>query len=225
MGIVSHDVRNPLSSIGLGIALLARDNPSERRRHSARQDQRSTDRANGLVADLLDFTQARLGRGLSASREPIDLHETVAYALEELAVAYPGRTLRHLQTGERECSADANRLVQLVGNLVSNAAAYGQPETAVTVTSSVEATSFSIAVHNTGAPIPLEAQSRLFEPMTRGTHASKSGRSVGLGLFIVREIAESHGGSAHVKSTIEDRHDVYRRVPPRLSAPARESRG
>jgi sigma-B regulation protein RsbU (phosphoserine phosphatase) len=91
----------------------------------------------------------------------------------------------------------------LVGNLVSNAMVYGKPDAAVTVTSRIDAASFSIAVHNEGAPIPNDVQTRIFQPMTRGTSSSSAARSVGLGLFIVREIAKAHGGTASVASSAE----------------------
>jgi sigma-B regulation protein RsbU (phosphoserine phosphatase) len=204
IGIVSHDLRNPLSNIGLGIALLSGDMLSDSQRRTLGRITRSTERANVLVADLLDFTQARLGKGLSVSIEEIDLHDTVSHALDELAAVHSGRTLRHVRVGDGVCSADANRLGQLVGNLVSNAMAYGAPGTAVTVTSSIEKTSFVLSVHNEGVPIPEQAQAELFQPMKRGATATPNvGRSVGLGLFNVSEIARAHGGQARVQSTHE----------------------
>jgi sigma-B regulation protein RsbU (phosphoserine phosphatase) len=203
IGIVSHDLRNPLSSISLGSALLARGELSEGQQRTLQRVVRSTERANRLIADLLDFTQARIGRALSVSLETIDVHEAVAHAVDELAHVYPGRALRHLREGQGASPADANRLAQLVGNLVSNAMVYGKPDAAVTVTSRIDATSFSIAVHNDGAPIPQEIQTRIFQPMTRGTTASSAARSVGLGLFIVREIAKAHGGTAAVASSAD----------------------
>jgi sigma-B regulation protein RsbU (phosphoserine phosphatase) len=203
IGIVSHDLRNPLTSISIGAALLARGELSESQQRTLTRISRSTDRASRLIADLLDFTQARVGKGLSVTREPIDLHEAIAQAVDELASVYSTRTLDHVRVGEGTCSADGNRLAQLVGNLVANAMAYGDPDSPVTVTSLIDDTSFSVAVHNHGAPIPQELQATLFQPMTRGSHATNKGRSVGLGLFIVREIARAHGGSASVTSTAE----------------------
>lgn len=100
--------------------------------------------------------------------------------------------------------ADANRLAQMIGNLVANALAYGTPELPVTITSSIDEATFSVSVHNDGEPIPEAAQAGLFEPMTRGGKPSASGRSVGLGLFIVREIAKAHRGTASVTSTATD---------------------
>jgi phosphoserine phosphatase RsbU/P len=201
IGIVSHDLRNPLSSIVMGAALLSRGDASPSQERVLSKITRATDRANRLIADLLDFTQARLGSGLPVSPEPLDLHAVVAETLEELALAHPARWLEHVRVGAGSCSADANRLAQLLGNLVSNAVVYGTPETPVTVTSTIEESSFSIAVHNEGTPIAEATQENLFRPMTRGAKAQNTGRSVGLGLFIVREIARAHGGSAGVKST------------------------
>ena len=216
IGIVSHDLRNPLSSIGLGVALLASEELSDRQRRTVERIMRSTDRVTRLVADLLDFTQARLGAGLSVSLEMTDLHESVSQALEELSLAYPGRSVQHVRRGEGTCLADANRLAQLVGNLVANALAYGTPSKPVEVTSSIEARTFSLAVHNEGPPIAQELLGNLFEPMTRGTSESSPSRSVGLGLYIVREIAKAHGGSALAESSAE-RGTTFRATFPRFS--------
>lgn len=214
MGIVSHDLRNPLSAITMATALLIRGDLSESQQRTASRISRATDRATRLIADLLDFTQARLGSGLSIAKSEIRLHESISEAVDELAHAHPGRTLQHLRFGEGECMADADRLAQLVGNLVSNAVAHGDPVHPITVTSSIGEGTFSVAVHNQGTPIPREAQGRLFEAMTRGKDAPTVGRSVGLGLFIVREIAKAHGGHAEVESSAEQ-GTTFRAIFPR----------
>lgn len=94
-------------------------------------------------------------------------------------------------------------MLQLIGNLVGNAMKYGAPEGTVTVTSAIQPTEFSVAVHNDGTPIPRDLIPLLFEPMSRGAHESDTNRSVGLGLFIVREIARGHGGRVTVESTAD----------------------
>ncbi len=202
IGIVSHDLRNPMSAIGLGAELLARDCTSAQRPTLSRIT-RSVDRANRLISDLLDFTQARVGKGLAVELQEIDLHEAVARAVDELLDVHPGRPIRHVRHGEGTCVADSNRLAQLVGNLVSNAVAYGSADAAVTVTSTAGEDECSIAVHNVGTPIPTEMHEHIFEPMTRGTRARDAQRSVGLGLFIVAEIAKAHGGTARVTSDVD----------------------
>jgi len=203
IGIVSHDLRNPMSSIQMGVHLLAQSDPSPNQERVLTRIQRSAERATRLIADLLDFTQARVGKGLAIAPEEVDLHAVTAETVDELSAVYPDRPLRHERIGQGSCRADANRLQQMIGNLVSNAMVYGSSETPVTVTSSVDADSFSIAVHNEGAPIPLSVQAQLFQPLTRGTQAASPTRSVGLGLFIVSEIAKAHRGKAQVASTLE----------------------
>ncbi len=216
VGIVSHDLRNPLSSIQMGAALLARGDLSASHQRTLSRITRSTERATHLIADLLDFTQARLGKGLQIALAPIDLHEAVGEAVEELALSHPG-LLRHVRAGSGLCSADSNRLAQLIGNLVSNAVAYGQPGELVTVRSRVEPDAFSVEVHNLGPPIPPEAQPGLFQPMTRGALDANPARSVGLGLYIVNEIARAHGGRASVRSSLEA-GTTFTAVFPRLGA-------
>jgi phosphoserine phosphatase RsbU/P len=203
IGIVSHDLRNPISTIQTAAAMLSRDMPPTGPDRMVTRIARASQRADRLIADLLDFTQARLGAGLSVKPEPIQLHELVAEAVEELALAHPGCALRHVQHGAGSCRADASRLEQLVGNLVSNAITYGRADAPVTVSSTIDTDNFSIAVHNFGVPIAPAALPRLFEPMTRGapTHGSK--RSVGLGLFIVSQVAKAHGGKTEVSSSAE----------------------
>lgn len=202
VGIVSHDLRNPMSSIQMATALLAKGtSPSQQR--TLDRIARSTARANALIADLLDFTQARMGRGLAIVRQELDLHDAVAAAIDDLSLAYPGRALRHTRDGAGLCAVDANRLAQLVGNLVSNAMKYGAPEQPVTVISSIAAEAFTVSVHNFGPPIAPELQAEIFRPMSRGAHATDASRSVGLGLFIVSEIAKAHGGAARISSSLE----------------------
>jgi sigma-B regulation protein RsbU (phosphoserine phosphatase) len=202
IGIVSHDLRNPVTAIVMATELLGQDELSPMQQELATGILRAAERANRLIRDLLDFTQARVGAGLSCDPAACDLHEVVGEAVGELRLAYPGRILRHVCTGDGRCSADASRLAQLVGNLVSNAMSHGRAETPVTVTTDgVRGDALRLAVHNEGAAIPAALLPSLFEPMTRGNQKTSGGRSVGLGLFIVREIAKAHGGAVAVRSS------------------------
>jgi sigma-B regulation protein RsbU (phosphoserine phosphatase) len=224
VGIVSHDLRNPLSSVTLAMELLTRLGATEKQQQVIARVNRAAARANRLVLDLLDFTQARVGRGLSVSIQTIDLHETIAAIVEDLRLAHPTRVLRHVRSGEATCSADPNRLAQVVGNLVGNALTYGQRDQAVTVSSRVAEDWATVAVHNLGEPIPEPSRAQIFEPMQRGTSASSSVRSVGLGLFIVREIARAHGGTALVESSREQGTTFSVRFPRQRREPAADAK-
>jgi sigma-B regulation protein RsbU (phosphoserine phosphatase) len=202
IGIVSHDLRNPLSTIGMASKLLATTDAVKREKMLGTID-RSLARAMRLISDLLDFTAARVGAGLSISLANIDLHATVAEALEALRVSYPARAITHTIVGSGTCLLDPQRIAQQLGNLVANAVTYGDPSTPIAVTSTVTEDRCSISVTNTGAPIPAETMATIFQPMMRGTAKGSASRSVGLGLFIVQHIAKAHGGTARVSSTPE----------------------
>jgi phosphoserine phosphatase RsbU/P len=199
IGIVSHDLRNPLATIGMATKLLEA-NPEQRQKYIATID-RSVDRSTHLLSDLLDFTAARVGSGISISVSSIDLHATVAEALESLRVANPTRPLVHTTEGAGPCVLDPQRIHQLLVNLVSNAVTYGDPSRPIHVTTHVDDDMCCLSVSNAGPPIPADKLPTIFEPMKRGTTKGSASRSVGLGLFIVHEIAKAHGGTAKVSST------------------------
>lgn len=203
VGIVGHDLRTPLSVIAMSGDLLARSGLAPADARVVERILRASGRATNLIGDLLDFTRARIGQGLTITLEPTDLHESVAQIVEELKPASTSHPLRHQRLGEGECSVDVNRLAQVIGNLVGNAQAYGAEDEAITVTSAIEASTCSVAVHNYGPPIPDEIREGIFLPMTRAASAGTSSRSVGLGLYIVRAIAEAHGGSVDLTSDAE----------------------
>lgn len=203
IGIVSHDLRNPLTAIKMAANLLGRKELDAKSIQTLGHITHSVDRAQRLVADLLDFTLIQVGRGIAATLKPVDLHEVVTGCLEELRLAFPGHELTHERFGQGDFSADSDRLYQLIGNLVANAMAYGAADGGVTVSSRFEDLAIIIAVHNFGTPLPPELLGNLFEPMIRGSHDNAGLRSIGLGLFIVQEIAKAHGGEVAVTSTLE----------------------
>lgn len=199
VGIVSHDLRNPLSAIDMSAQLLTRTPLSDQQRTVVDRVTRSAGRASRLITELLDFTQARVGRGLAVRKAQVDLHALASEAVNELSIAFAERVIRHVQEGPGTVAADGDRIAQVLGNLVGNAVAYGAPDSPVTVRTRGSGDVFQLSVHNDGPPIPPDVVPRLFEPMVRG-EATSVARGVGLGLYIVREIARAHGGSVDVRS-------------------------
>lgn len=201
VGIVSHDLRNPLSTIRMGGQVLKMMALPERQQTLLDNIDRASARAVRLINDLLDFTRTRLGQRLPLDLRALDLHATVAAQVAELEQAYPGARIVHRCLGDGKCVSDPDRLGQMVGNLVSNAVAYGTPGAPITVSTTTDGEGFSIAVHNEGVPIPEAQRASLFQPMIRGTTTGSDTRSVGLGLYIVAEVARAHGGTVHLEST------------------------
>ena len=206
IGIVSHDLRNPISAIQMGATtLLRRPDIEERQRRTVERILTSAGRAKRLIHDLLDFTQARLRGGLDAVTTQGDFHAVVRQVLEETQIANPQRPLHLTQTGEGAGTFDADRVEQLVGNLLSNALHYSPVDSPVHVETRGEADALVLTVHNGGAPIPPELMPRLFQPMQRGVDEGgvSEVRSVGLGLYIVDHVVRAHGGSVQVASTVD----------------------
>ncbi|MGQ4659610.1 ATP-binding protein [Lysobacter sp. F6437] len=201
MAIVSHDLRTPLGTIRTAGEVLGMIDLPERYRPLLGNIDRSTDRALALINDLLDLTRSRLGQGMAITRQPIDLHDTVAAQVAELSQAYPEARIEHHRRGDGRCDADPARLGQLVGNLVSNAVAYGRPGAPVVVCTSTDGDECAVSIRNEGEPIPDAVRGSLFQPMVRGTDEGGATRSVGLGLYIVAEVARAHGGAARLASS------------------------
>ncbi len=211
IGIVSHDLRNPISAISLSAAtLLAREGLDERQRRIAGRVLSSADRANRLVRDLLDFTRARMGSGIPITRAPVDLHLLTQQVVDELRVTHPGRDLVVAHEGDGTLRLDADRAAQVIVNLVGNALQHGAAHGAVQVTTRGLADEVLLEVHNQGRPIPGDELPFLFEPYRRGSEAldgdaaGSAGKSVGLGLYIAQQIALAHGGRVRVRSTPQD---------------------
>lgn len=201
VGIVSHDLRSPLNAVLLGTHLLRARELSESDARVVARIASSAERATRLVGDLLDFTQARLGGGLGVEPRQVDLHAIVRECVEELKLAWPGRMIAVHARGSGVAELDPDRIAQLVGNLASNALTYGAVEQPISITSCSNAERVELIVHNHGQPIPATLLPHIFEPLRRGDQSVKLGsRSIGLGLYIVRQIATAHGGTVTVTS-------------------------
>ncbi len=206
LGIVSHDLRNPLNVILMSAQSLLREaGQSERANRASQRIASSAERMGRMIGDLLDFTRGRLGGGIPITPSPTHLGQLCRRLLDELKALHPTRELVLCADGDLQAEVDPDRVAQLVGNLVKNALDYSPAGTPVTLSLHGEEKAVRLEVHNQGSPIPAEVLPVLFEPFRRGRQGEKSSHSgLGLGLFIVQQIAASHGGSVEARSTQEE---------------------
>ncbi|AEI63110.1 PAS domain-containing sensor histidine kinase [Corallococcus macrosporus] len=220
IGIVSHDLRNPLSAISMSAtALLRREGLDERLRKGLGRILSSAGRATRLLRDLLDFTQARLGGGIPMEPQWLDLHELTRQVVDEVRLARPERTLVLECRGDGYGQWDADRLAQVITNLVNNALSYSPDHCPVRIRTHGLRDDVVLTVHNAGEPIEPELRARLFEPMKRAERKSTRG-GLGLGLYIVKHIVDAHGGAVRVHSTGQEGTTFQARLPRRLPRPA-----
>ena len=208
IGILGHDLRTPIQAILLGAgALIELDETTAHQGGVLRRITACAQRMTRMITDLLDVTRVRLGGGLPVHRRPSDLRHVAQEALDELALAYPKRTLERTLDGDLRGVWDADRLAQVLSNLVVNALEYSPPETRVRVSLRAAGPSVVLVVHNHGPAILPEVASHLFDPFVQGSSTERvhrDGDGLGLGLFIAKQIVEMHGGSIDVTSTPDE---------------------
>ncbi|MFL5347632.1 MAG: ATP-binding protein [Hyalangium sp.] len=224
MGIVSHDLRNPLNAIHLSVTqLLHSETLSAREQRAAARIAKSSDRMKRMISELLDFTRGRLGGGIPIQRVPGDLRTVLRQGVEELEAAWPERTVSlRMEPGHYEGQWDADRLVQVVSNLGSNALQYSPHDTPIRFQLRDLGATVELEVHNVGNPIPAEALPHLFDPFRR---ASSEGGGLGLGLYIVEQVVKGHGGRIAVTSTAESGTTFRVTLPRQGSAAPATARG
>jgi signal transduction histidine kinase len=200
LAVVSHDLRSPLGAI-LMTAELLDDSTDPDARVASRHLRSSGQRMQGILDDLLDLSRARLAGGIPVTPRAVDLGAVTRKVVDELSAAHPTRLVVHRAQGDTHGEWDGARLEQVLSNLIGNALRHGTPATTVVV--AVDGTSagvVEVSVHNAGH-MPAELAPRLFEPFQQGTEGRERAEGLGLGLYIVQQIARAHGGEVTVVST------------------------
>jgi signal transduction histidine kinase len=195
IAIVAHDLRSPLAGVALLAASLDRDTSSLEVRSRAERILRMVRRMEAMISDLLDFSRSAHGL-LGVERSPVDLSEVCRDVVEQARARDANRRVELHVDGELSGSFDQARIYQAVLNLVGNAVEHGSGP--VVVRAHGCGGSVELRVWNEGDPIPAELLGSIFEPFER---CGRHGRGLGLGLYIVREIARAHGGTVSVAST------------------------
>ena len=215
IGIVGHDLRNPLNTIVMAAhILLQREGLGETETELARRITRSASVAARLIDQLLDLTRSRLGGGIPIDPKPSDLNEVCRQVIGETELTHPDRPLRLEVRGDVTGVWDRDRIYQVLVNLVGNAARHGAPRSPIDLRIEGKETEVVVEVANRGDPIPPAALPFIFEAYRQGRtdHRGRT-QGLGLGLFIAQEIARSHGGSITVTSSESDGTTFRLRLP------------
>lgn len=202
LGVLGHDLRGPLSAIVATSDLLARMTAGTPNSALADRMTLSGMRMSKLLDNLLDYNKTKLGVGIHIDPSPCDLDATLREEIELLRWALPKATVKFDAEGSTRGVFDASRIREVLHNLVTNASKYGDPDTEIQVSLIGEGEGVRMTVCNSGAPLSPDALNSLFDPLRRGPWAAGSGEeaSLGLGLFVVRQIVIAHGGEVTASS-------------------------
>lgn len=212
IGIVSHDLKSPLTAVSMSAKLLLRRGQlDERQAPVVSRIASSADRALRLIADFLDFTRTRFAGRLPISPSETELPALVQEVVDEMLLGSPDRNVIVRHEGETVGRWDPDRLAQAVGNLVGNAFQHSPVEALVTVTSRVDAQWAEVRVNNEGPALERGELEKLFEPYRRGDPSKPGG--LGLGLYITRAIVTAHGGEVVAESSVEAGTTFTLRLP------------
>ena len=228
LAILGRDLRSPLSAIANSSLYLGSPGllPDGAQLEAATQINRSAAKMRSMIQDLLEYTRTRLGHALPISPQPTNMEQICRLAFDEIRAAHPKRTFRLETSGALDGRFDGERLQQVLSNLLNNAVQHGAGSQPITLSAHGESDKVTVQVKNYGRRIPADQLQVIFNPLAQIPLAAvvDDSTSLGLGLYIAREIVAMHGGTIVAESSDED-GTVFSarlpRIPPATSATSR----
>jgi len=224
LAVLGHDLRNPLSALSACVRMLELTSEAGTKERALKVAKRSITSISEMVTDLLEYTRTRLGRGIHVQPKPGDFAALFHEVFDEVCTAYPERVLRAEIPERLPCDFDAPRMRQVLTNLLSNAVHHGDAAFPVVLVVTSDLEEVTMVVRNHGKPIPPDAMQVIFNPLVQvAAEASepdeRPATSLGLGLYIAREIVGGHGGTITVTSSAKEGTAFRVRLPVTMAEP------
>lgn len=210
LAILGHDLRSPLSSIQMAAHILLQSKALDAQHLDfAASIKRNVSTMDAMIKDLLEYASGELGRKIPIKPKAANMGSICQASLDEVQSAYPDMIFNLEVSGNLDGFFDAARFQQVLSNLLNNAAKYCQPGTPITLSARRESETIIVQVKNFGTPIPPESLQVIFNPLVQLSDIGQNSNShlstsLGLGLFIAREIVEGHNGTIEATSTEPD---------------------
>lgn len=210
LAILGHDLRSPLSSILMSASILLKSGELKvEQADFAVRIKRNVSTMSHMINDLLTYASAQIGREIPIFREAANMESICRTSLDEIQSANPDAILHFESSGDLSGQFDPARFQQVLSNLLNNALKYGKSGSPVILSARNEAELITVQVKNFGNTIPSESLEIIFNPLIQlsSNQSDPNPRltdSIGLGLFIAREIVKGHNGTVEVKSSDKD---------------------
>ena len=205
LGILGHDLRNPLAAISGSAEAMLRATDLDRSAILGSRILVSTGRMSQMITDLIELTRVQLGKGISVSPTRASLKETCLPVMAEMEVIHPNQRFSLIAEDDVHGSFDTAKMKQVLSNLIGNAVQHGASNSAVTVTAQRTQSGLELHVHNDGPAIPPAMLPKIFDCFVQAKSGLKpdeeQSTSLGLGLYIAKEIVAAHGGTIDVQSS------------------------
>jgi signal transduction histidine kinase len=215
LGILGHDLRNPIGAMLMSAQLTEKIGPlNERQKMLISQVVVSAERATSILDQLLDLTRSRLGLGMQLIREPMDMAFASRQLVDEMRALHPGRIFTlDISGGDTEGEWDKPRVGQVLSNSISNAVQYGFKDLPIAVAINGGVKDVQVSVHNDGVPIPRDTIRVIFDCLIRRASDEGESTNLGLDLYITKETVSAHGGTVGVTSSEKDGTTFTARLP------------
>lgn len=220
IGIIGHDLRNPLNTMVMAAGLLiSRGSLTEEDARLTSRIVVSGHRMSRMIGQLVEFTRARLGAGFNLALAPRDLGEICKDIADELRIS-TSADVRHSSEGDVSGTWDADRLAEVVSNIAGNAVDHATRGTSILIHTRDDGGEVVAEITNHGAEIPADLIPSIFTAFGRaGPQSSATADHLGLGLYIASEIVRAHGGTLGVRSS-DGTTTFTMRLPRVAKAPA-----
>jgi signal transduction histidine kinase len=222
LAILGHDLRNPLAAISGLAELLQLAKTTDKQAEFATRILVSAGRMSHMITDLIELARVRLGAGIVINPSPVCMRRICTNALEEMTASYPNRLFQLDCNETMPGEWDEARMYQVLSNLLGNAVQHGAVDAPITVTARYDSNGAELTVHNEGTAIPPHLIPKLFDFLFRDASgqgdADDHSTSLGLGLYITKEIIRAHAGTIEVRSTETEGTSFIVRLPPNAVA-------
>ncbi|NUP13071.1 MAG: PAS domain-containing protein [Polyangiaceae bacterium] len=223
MAILGHDLSAHVAAMTMSATLIRQRHPAGELGEAARDMERSGRRVTEMLRDLLDLARVQLGEGIPVFPHLTSLERLAQHTIDELRLIHPNRGVTLVARGDCNGLWDPERITQIVWNLLVNAFAHSPPDRDVRVRLDGTGRTVCVSVTNHGPPIPSQVQRNIFDPFAHHSARSPKNGRLGLGLFIVKEVAEAHGGSVKFQSDAESTTFTVE-LPRRVTSVGRRNR-
>ncbi len=228
LAILGHGLRGPLSALESSLLILSQPASDVGRAEAMAAGAQSLSSMDAMVQDLLEYTRRRLGKGIPITVAPANLEGVCKAVVAEVSRVYPQTAFRFESGGQLDGSFDGARMYQAISNLLNNAAQHGNRGFPVLIVAGGDNSRLTLQVKSRGLPIAPDLLQVVFDPLVQiPVEESDSRRftTLGLGMFIAREIVLAHGGTIDARSSAEDGTTFTVELPRAADGPGSEASG